>query len=163
MIWHNEHYEQAVDRVLAEVRTELERAKGLFPDFFANQHEAIAVIREEYLELEAEVFKNQKVYDIPEQRKEAVQLAAMCVRMAVELLWDRSKSPQFRMMLPHRRRLKVGDAVTHMTAPEHFQDGVVVNDDAWRGYTPHTEAVTVRWKDGRETTHPAPYKDLITH
>jgi hypothetical protein len=52
---------------------------------FINQHEAIAVIRGEYLELEQECFKNQKRYDLEAQRKEAKQLAAMAIRLMIEL------------------------------------------------------------------------------
>jgi hypothetical protein len=46
-------------------------------------HEAIAVIREEYLEAEREVFA--KRCDRPALRKELVQLAAMCVRTIEDL------------------------------------------------------------------------------
>jgi hypothetical protein len=70
---------------LVEVDAEVKRAKELFPSMFINQHEAIAVIREEYLELEQECFKNQKKYDLAAQRKEAKQLAAMAIRLMVEL------------------------------------------------------------------------------
>jgi hypothetical protein len=67
---------------------------------FASTHEALAVIREEYLELEKEVFwgekKALKKYDQPliqdmavkehkdRMKAEAVQLAAMCVRFIQE-------------------------------------------------------------------------------
>lgn len=68
-----------------EVHDELIRAKELFPSMFINQHEAIAVIREEYLELEAECFLNQKNYNLERQRKEAKQLAAMAIRLMIEL------------------------------------------------------------------------------
>lgn len=78
-------YYKKLEASLNDVLNEVERAKGLFPTNFHNQHEAIAVIREEYLELEQEIFKNQKVYDIPAQKKEAIQLAAMCMRLICEL------------------------------------------------------------------------------
>lgn len=67
------------------VQEELRSAEKAFPLGFKNQHEAIAVIREEYLELEREVFLKQSEYDIARQRKEAVQLAAMCMRFIKEL------------------------------------------------------------------------------
>ena len=70
---------------LNDVKHEVVRAKELFPSMFINQHEAIAVIREEYLELEQECFKNQRSYDLEAQRKEAKQLAAMAIRLMVEL------------------------------------------------------------------------------
>lgn len=72
--------------VCREIFNEVLRAKGLFPNNFINQHEAYGVLTEEYKELEAEIFKNQKVYDLDNQRKEATQLAAMCVRLITELL-----------------------------------------------------------------------------
>lgn len=74
-----------IEAITADILNEHERAKSLFPKNFVNQHEAIAVIREEYIELEQEVFKNQKHYDITAQRKEAIQLAAMCIRFVNEL------------------------------------------------------------------------------
>jgi hypothetical protein len=70
---------------LSEVDKEIMRAKELFPSMFINQHEAIAVIREEYLELEQECFLNQKKYSLERQRKEAKQLAAMAIRLMIEL------------------------------------------------------------------------------
>jgi hypothetical protein len=51
-----------------------------------NKHEAYAVILEEVDELWTEIKKNQKVYDLNAQRKEAKQAAAMLVRLMIELL-----------------------------------------------------------------------------
>lgn len=78
-------YALLLSRTLTEITTEVHRAKELFPSMFINQHEAIAVIREEYLELEQECFKNQKIYNLEAQRKEAKQLAAMAIRLMIEL------------------------------------------------------------------------------
>lgn len=78
-------YASRVIDALRELDVELIRAKELFPSMFINQHEAIAVIREEYLELEQECFKNQRNYDLVAQRKEAKQLAAMAIRLMIEL------------------------------------------------------------------------------
>ncbi len=76
-----EDYKQVTQQVLGEVI----RAKGLFPKDFVNQHEGYAVILEELDELWDEVKKNQKNYDLANQRKEAIQCAAMCIRFATEL------------------------------------------------------------------------------
>lgn len=78
-------YVTLTTKALTQVEVEIVRAKQLFPSMFINQHEAIAVIREEYLELEQECFKNQRNYDLEAQRKEAKQLAAMAIRLMVEL------------------------------------------------------------------------------
>lgn len=69
----------------SEVLTEVLRAKLLFPGDFHNQHEGYAVIKEELDELWDEVKKNQRNYDLSNQRKEAIQCAAMCIRFATEL------------------------------------------------------------------------------
>jgi hypothetical protein len=78
-------YSLKLTEALGDVSREVGRAKLLFPSMFINQHEAIAVIREEYLELEQECFKNQRNYDLDAQRKEAKQLAAMAIRLMIEL------------------------------------------------------------------------------
>jgi hypothetical protein len=78
-------YARRISDAVPEIIDEILRAKQLFPSMFINQHEAIAVIREEYLELEQECFKNQRNYDLDAQRKEAKQLAAMAIRLMVEL------------------------------------------------------------------------------
>jgi hypothetical protein len=78
-------YARRISDAVREIIDEILRAKQLFPSMFINQHEAIAVIREEYLELEQECFKNQRNYDLDAQRKEAKQLAAMAIRLMVEL------------------------------------------------------------------------------
>lgn len=80
-----EAYKIAMQHAVLDVAAEIERAKKLFPSMFINQHEAIAVIREEYIELEQECFKNQRNYDLQAQRKEAKQLAAMAIRLMIEL------------------------------------------------------------------------------
>lgn len=77
----HEMYEITTEQVLSEVK----RAKGMFPQDFVNQHEGYAVILEEFDELWDEVKKNQKNYDLPAMRKEAIQCAAMCIRFATEL------------------------------------------------------------------------------
>jgi hypothetical protein len=81
----SDEYDVKLAQAAIDVQSEVIRAKLLFPSMFINQHEAIAVIREEYLELEQECFKNQKKYDLEAQRKEAKQLAAMAIRLMIEL------------------------------------------------------------------------------
>jgi hypothetical protein len=80
-----QEYGRLAVEALTQVELEVYEAKAKFPSMFINQHEAIAVIREEYLELEQECFKNQKRYDLEAQRKEAKQLAAMAIRLIIEL------------------------------------------------------------------------------
>lgn len=70
---------------LFDIQTEVTRAKALHPGDFHNAHEALAVIREEYVEFEQEVFKNKKTYSKEKAKEEAVQIAAMCVRFITEL------------------------------------------------------------------------------
>ena len=86
-ISHEEYLYQA-ECATCNIKKELLRAKELFPEFYNSSHEALAVIREEYVEFEQEVFKNpRKVdYDLNKRQKEEVtQLAAMCLRFLVEL------------------------------------------------------------------------------
>jgi len=68
------------------IKQELERARRLFPEGFKNEHEAIAVIREEYIELEREVFKQPVSRDRHQMREEAAQLGAMALRFLMECL-----------------------------------------------------------------------------
>lgn len=79
-------YAANLTAALNEISTEVLRAKTLFPTNFHNQHEAYAVILEEFDELWEEIKKNHKHYDLAAQRTEATQAAAMLVRLMVELL-----------------------------------------------------------------------------
>ena len=68
-------------QLMTEVQTELARARSLFKPIYS-PHEALGIIREEYLEWEAEVYKFNlaKGRDTrPEMRKELVQLATMAL------------------------------------------------------------------------------------
>ena len=76
-----EDYQKTADEVMKEVI----RAKSIFTADFVNQHEGYAVLLEEVDELWHEVKKNQRNYDLAEQRKEAIQVAAMAIRFATEL------------------------------------------------------------------------------
>lgn len=52
---------------------------------FNSAHEGFAVLHEEFDELKAHVWTNQKQRDIDCMRKEAIQVAAMAIRFAVEI------------------------------------------------------------------------------
>ena len=75
-------------QLMTEVQTELARARSLFKPIYS-PHEALGIIREEYLEWEAEVYKFNlaKGRDTrPEMRKELVQLATMALRTVLDAL-----------------------------------------------------------------------------
>ena len=65
-----------------EILKEYAFASGKFGSF-ASAHEGIAVLREEYLELEREVFK--KNPDDKLLEKEAIQVAAMALRFLIDV------------------------------------------------------------------------------
>jgi hypothetical protein len=66
-----------LERTVLEVQDEINRAIQIYQKF-NSPHEAIAVIREEYLELEHEIFHG----NLQDARKEALQLAAMAILFA---------------------------------------------------------------------------------
>lgn len=84
-------------QLMTEVQTELARARSLFKPIYS-PHEALGIIREEYLEWEAEVYKFNlaKGRDTrPEMRKELVQLATMALRTVLDALeFDPRAVPQ---------------------------------------------------------------------
>ena len=61
------------------VYKELAKAVNKF-GAFNSTHEGIGIIREEYLELEKEVFKKQSEYDMENMKIEAAHVAAMAIR-----------------------------------------------------------------------------------
>lgn len=69
--------------IMEIIKQEVDRARMSFDDM-TTYHEGIAVIREEYLELERIVFSKTQARE--DMRKEAIQLAAMCVRFIEDLL-----------------------------------------------------------------------------
>jgi NTP pyrophosphatase (non-canonical NTP hydrolase) len=81
-------HEEKTKQILNLIQNEVSRAKSMFPGNFVNQHEGYAVLLEEVDELWDEIKKNQKNYDLLAQKKEAIQVAAMAVRICVELLYD---------------------------------------------------------------------------
>lgn len=56
----NENYTKDLDKAILEIYAELRKAKEKFPVIFNSKHEAIAVIREEFMELEQEIFWGEK-------------------------------------------------------------------------------------------------------
>lgn len=68
--------------VLHEVEVELYQAIRKFPDMHS-PHEGLAVIHEEYLELQKHVYGN--MGRTLEARNEAIQIAAMAVRYVCDL------------------------------------------------------------------------------
>lgn len=67
-----------------EALSELLRAKALWPSDFASAHEGYAIAFEEVDEFWDHVKLNQKKRDPVAMRKEAIQAAAMFLRIAVE-------------------------------------------------------------------------------
>lgn len=71
-------------RVLQDAGAELGKALRKYPKFH-NGHEGYAVVLEELDELKAEVWKKQKKRNIAKMRKEAIQVAAVALRFAMEV------------------------------------------------------------------------------
>lgn len=69
---------------LLEVNEEVTKAVEKFPPM-NSAHEGYGVLREEFCELERWVFMKQHMRDLAEMKKEAIQIAAMAVRFAVEV------------------------------------------------------------------------------
>lgn len=69
---------------IVDVQSELISAQESWPTF-NSAHEGYAVLAEEVDELWAHVKTNQKKRDIEAMRKEAIQVAAMALRFAIEV------------------------------------------------------------------------------
>lgn len=76
-------YEILLNKRLTNIKNEVSRAKSLHPGDFHNLHEGYAVLLEEVDELWDEIKK--KKPSLEEVRKEAEQVAAMALRIIVEL------------------------------------------------------------------------------
>lgn len=80
----NKDKEDKLARLVREVMTEVREAQDLFPPF-NSLHEAFSVMNEEVDELWAEVKKKQGLESRPIMaRKEAVQVAAMALRLILD-------------------------------------------------------------------------------
>jgi len=76
------------EQLMKEVEQELARARSLFKPIYS-PHEALGIVREEYIEFEKEVFefnlgKNRDTR--PAMRKELIQLATMALRSILDAL-----------------------------------------------------------------------------
>jgi hypothetical protein len=65
------------DSIAEEVLVELDRACATFKPF-NSAYEGLAILHEEFIELQTEVYKRDK--DVSAMRKEATQVAAMAMR-----------------------------------------------------------------------------------
>lgn len=81
--------EQDFSELMAAVCMELEKATTNWPPF-NSAHEGYAVLAEEVDELWQHVKTNQKRRDIPLMKKEAIQVAAMALRFALEVCDERN-------------------------------------------------------------------------
>lgn len=76
--------EAEVSATIYAMREELEKAMKNWPAF-NSAHEGFAVLLEEVEELKKHVWQRQHARSLDEMRKEAVQVAAMAIRFAVEV------------------------------------------------------------------------------
>lgn len=74
----------AANLALDQARDELADALEAWPPM-NSAHEGYGVLKEEFRELEAHVFTNQRKRDLEAMRKEAIQVAAMAMRFAAEI------------------------------------------------------------------------------
>jgi hypothetical protein len=73
-----------LEPLLEEVVAELNRATELFPAF-NTAHEGLAVIWEEFEELKRHVWTRQGLRLVHQMRAEAIQVAAMALRFALDV------------------------------------------------------------------------------
>ncbi len=73
--------ERLIDNVTENAKTEIRRSEAIHGPFHSF-HEAMAVIREEFLELEQAIFWDKTPKRLKNIRSEAIQTAAMCLRLA---------------------------------------------------------------------------------
>lgn len=73
-----------VERAQQDAMAEVQRARDLGFEPARSAHEGFAIINEEFDELKAHVWMNQKKRDPKAMRAEAIQVAAMALRFAAE-------------------------------------------------------------------------------
>lgn len=71
-------------QALDAAQRELQKAQADWPKF-RSAHEGYAILKEEFDELWEHVKTNQKRRDIVAMRKEAIQVAAMALRFAIDV------------------------------------------------------------------------------
>lgn len=76
--------DNGLNAILAQIAAEVRQAEAKWPPM-NSAHEAYGVLTEEYRELEAHVFTNQKRRDLDAMRAEAIQVAAMAVRFVRDI------------------------------------------------------------------------------
>lgn len=74
---------------IIHVARELEQAQMNWPEF-NSAHEGYGVLLEEMDELKAHVWTKQKNRDLVAMKKEAIQVAAMAVRFAIDVCGEES-------------------------------------------------------------------------
>lgn len=77
--------ESALHAIAGEVVLEACEASAKWPPF-NSAHEGYGVLLEEVDELQAHVWTNQKKRDLGAMRKEAIQVAAMAIRFAYDIV-----------------------------------------------------------------------------
>ena len=79
--------------IIADIDQEFIIATSKYPKF-NSRHEGLAILREEYIELEQEVFKNhtKDKEAFEKMRKEAVQVAAMAMRFIYDCCDEKNES-----------------------------------------------------------------------
>ena len=87
-----------MERVTEEVFVEVSRGMKVHGDYYNSAHEAYAVLKEEVDELWDEVKKKSHNRDMSMMRREAVQIAAVAIRIAFQsdVKWRRETRSKWR-------------------------------------------------------------------
>ena len=75
--------QKKIDKVMSEVESEYKKAVMLHPGF-RSPHEGLGILWEEFEELKAEVFKNERRRNRILMSREAKQVAAMAIRFMID-------------------------------------------------------------------------------